>query len=241
MLELQSISAGYNRLPVLFDVDLSVAKGEMVGLVGQNGAGKSTTLNTVLGTVRARQGEIVLDGQRLTHLAPHDRVKAGLTLSLEGRRVFKNLTVRDNLLAAGYKIPQADVEAQLEVCFELFPVLSERRRQRAGSLSGGEQQMLAISRALMHRPKVLMVDELSMGLAPMVVRMILASLRALCDQGLSVIVVEQHPSSLVGVADRGVVMSKGRVVFTGSPAEAGEQMRAGMTRRVARSSAVPTP
>lgn len=101
--------------------------------------------------------------------------------------------------------------------------------------------MLAISRALMHRPKVLMVDELSMGLAPMVVRMILASLRALCDQGLSVIVVEQHPSSLVGVADRGLVMSKGRIVFAGSPAEAGEQMRAGMTRRVARSTAVPTP
>lgn len=240
MLELQNVSSGYNRLPVLFDVNLTVAKGEMLGLVGQNGAGKSTTLNTILGTVRARQGEIVLDGRRLTHLPAHDRVKAGLTLSLEGRRIFKSLTVRDNLLAGGYGQPSAELDEQMELCFELFPVLSQRRRQRAGSLSGGEQQMLAISRALMHRPQVLMVDELSMGLAPMVVRSILEALRSLCDHGLSVIVVEQHPSALIGVADRGAVMSKGSVVFCGSPAEAGERMRAGMGRRALQPTAPPS-
>jgi branched-chain amino acid transport system ATP-binding protein len=231
MLELRQVSAGYGRLPVLFDLDLTIAEGEMVGLVGQNGAGKSTTLNTILGTVRSRAGDIVFGGQRITHLSPHARVDAGITLSLEGRRIFKSLTVRDNLLAGAHGLRMTEVAAQMDVCFDLFPVLAQRSTQRAGSLSGGEQQMLAISRALMHQPRLLLVDELSMGLAPLVVKEILACLRRLCDEGLSVLVVEQHPASLVGVADRGLVMSKGRITFAGSAAEAGERMKAHMGAR----------
>jgi branched-chain amino acid transport system ATP-binding protein len=231
MLELQQVSAGYRRMPVLFGIDLTVGEGEMVGLVGQNGAGKSTTLNTILGPVRVQKGEIFLAGQRLTHLSPHERVKAGITLSLEGRRVFKSLTVRENLMAGGHGLPSSDVQGQIDTCFGLFPRLEERSRQRAGSLSGGEQQMLAISRALIHRPRLLMVDELSMGLAPKIVKEILAGLRLLCDDGLSVIVVEQHPLSLENIADRTLVMKKGQIVFSGSPSEAGAHLGAGMVAR----------
>jgi len=224
MLELDRVSTGYGRLPVLFDISLSVAPGEMVGLLGPNGAGKSTLLKTILGLLPVRTGTIAFQGRRITADPTHARFAAGISLCPEGRRVFRNLTVRENLLAGSCGVDRAKALEQLDVCYELFPLLGERREQRAGSLSGGEQQMLAIGRALMSRPRLLLVDELSMGLAPIVVSELLVSLRQLCDRGLGLIVVEQHASRMVGHADRGELLEKGRIVFSGSLADAERRM-----------------
>jgi branched-chain amino acid transport system ATP-binding protein len=219
MLELNSVRAGYGRLPVLFDVSLQVSAGEMVAVLGANGAGKSTLLKTIFGLVSTRSGTIRFRGQRIGHAPAHARFAAGISLSPEGRRIFANLSVRDNLLAGAYGLASDVVERQMETCFALFPRLEDRRRQTGGSLSGGEQQMLAISRALMSRPRLLLVDELSLGLAPLVVRNLLTSLRELCDQGLSVVVVDQFASTLAGFAERGYVLEKGCVVDAGSVAD----------------------
>jgi branched-chain amino acid transport system ATP-binding protein len=221
MLELHNVSTGYGRLPVLFGINLRVEPGQMVGVLGPNGAGKSTLLKTILGLLPVRHGGIVFRGRKVSHEPAHARFASGISLCPEGRRVFKNLSVRENLLAGAYGQPKDVVAEQLEAVYSIFPRLDERREQRAGSLSGGEQQMLAISRALMSRPRVLLVDELSMGLAPLVVEDLLDTLRQLCDRGLSVIVVEQHASRLVGRADRGEVLEKGRIVFSG-PVDAAE-------------------
>ena len=216
MLELHNVSAGYGRLPVLFDVSLSIKPGEVVALLGPNGAGKSTLLKTVLGVVRARSGEISWNGARVTTARPADRVAMGISLCPEGRRIFPNLSVRENLLAGAFGCKTEAVSAQLDVCTEIFPRLRERISQRAGSLSGGEQQMLAIARSLMSRPDLVLVDELSMGLAPLVVAELTHKLRELGDQGLSVIVVDQFAKTLNDCADRAYVLDKGRLEFDGS-------------------------
>ena len=222
MLELHNISTGYGRLPVLFGINLQVAQGEMVGVLGPNGAGKSTLLKTILGLLPVRQGGIVFRGRKISHVPTHARFASGISLCPEGRRVFKNLSVRENLLAGAFGQEKSAVAEQLEAVYSIFPRLDERKDQRAGSLSGGEQQMLAISRALMSRPRLLLVDELSMGLAPLVVEELLDTLRQLCDRGLGLIVVDQFASRLVGRADRGEVLEKGRIVFSG-PVEAAER------------------
>ena len=222
MLELHNISTGYGRLPVLFGINLQVAPGEMVGVLGPNGAGKSTLLKTILGLLPVRQGGIVFRGRKISHVPTHARFASGISLCPEGRRVFKNLSVRENLLAGAFGQEKSAVAEQLEAVYSIFPRLDERKDQRAGSLSGGEQQMLAISRALMSRPRLLLVDELSMGLAPLVVEELLDTLRQLCDRGLGLIVVDQFASRLVGRADRGEVLEKGRIVFSG-PVEAAER------------------
>jgi branched-chain amino acid transport system ATP-binding protein len=198
-----------------------VEAGEMVGVLGPNGAGKSTLMKTILGLLPARSGSIVFRGQRVSHEPAHARFAAGISLCPEGRRIFKNLSVRENLIAGSFGMDKKVVGEQLEACFSIFSRLAERKDQRAGSLSGGEQQMLAISRALMSRPRLLLVDELSMGLAPLVVSELLATLRQLCDRGLGLIVVDQFASRMVGLADRGDVLEKGRIVFSG-PVEAAE-------------------
>ena len=221
MLELHNVSTGYGRLPVLFGINLRVEPGQMVGVLGPNGAGKSTLLKTILGLLPVRQGGIVFRGRKVSHEPAHARFASGISLCPEGRRVFKNLSVRENLLAGAFGQSKNVVAEQLAAVYAIFPRLDERKEQRAGSLSGGEQQMLAISRALMSRPRLLLVDELSMGLAPLVVEDLLDTLRQLCDRGLSVIVVEQHASRLVGRADRGEVLEKGRIVFSG-PVDAAE-------------------
>jgi branched-chain amino acid transport system ATP-binding protein len=222
MLELHNISTGYGRLPVLFGINLRVEPGEMVGVLGPNGAGKSTLLKTILGLLPVRQGGIVFRGRKISHVPTHARFASGISLCPEGRRVFKNLSVRENLLAGAFGQEKSAVAEQLEAVYSIFPRLDERKDQRAGSLSGGEQQMLAISRALMSRPRLLLVDELSMGLAPLVVEELLDTLRQLCDRGLGLIVVDQFASRLVGRADRGEVLEKGRIVFSG-PVEAAER------------------
>jgi branched-chain amino acid transport system ATP-binding protein len=215
MLELHDVSAGYGRLPVLFDVTLTVKPGEVVALLGPNGAGKSTLLKTILGVVRTRSGEITWNGTRVTTARAADRVAMGISLCPEGRRVFPNLSVRENLLAGAFGRKAQATSAQLNVCTEIFPRLQERISQRAGSLSGGEQQMLAIARSLMSAPDLVLVDELSMGLAPLVVVELTHKLRELGDQGLSVIVVDQFAKTLNDCADRAYVLDKGRLEFDG--------------------------
>jgi branched-chain amino acid transport system ATP-binding protein len=222
MLELRNVSTGYGRLPVLFGINFRVEPGEMVGVLGPNGAGKSTLMKTILGLLPCRKGGIAFRGKKISHQPAHVRFASGISLCPEGRRVFKNLSVRENLLAGAFGQDKAVVGEQMQACFSIFPRLDERKDQRAGSLSGGEQQMLAISRALMSRPRLWLVDELSMGLAPLVVEELLDTLRQLCDRGLSVIVVDQFASRLVRRADRGEVLEKGRIVFSG-PVDAAER------------------
>ena len=222
MLELRNVSTGYGRLPVLFGINFRVEPGEMVGVLGPNGAGKSTLMKTILGLLPCRKGGIAFRGKKISHQPAHVRFASGISLCPEGRREVKNLSVRENLLAGAFGQDKTDVGEQMQAVYSIFPRLDERKDQRAGSLSGGEQQMLAISRALMSRPRLLLVDELSMGLAPLVVEELLDTLRQLCDRGLSVIVVDQFASRLVGRADRGDVLEKGRIVFSG-PVDAAER------------------
>jgi branched-chain amino acid transport system ATP-binding protein len=240
MLEVEGVCTGYGRLPVLFGVSLRVAPGEMIALLGPNGAGKSTLLKTVLGMLPIRTGSLTFEGRRLTAAPANERFAAGISLCPEGRRVFKNLTVRENLLSGSCSVLRQDAAEQLDVCYDLFPILGQRQEQKAGSLSGGEQQMVAVARALMSRPRLLLVDELSMGLAPIVVSQLLESLRALCDRGLGLVVVEQHAARMIGFADRGVLLEKGQIVFTGPLPDAerrmeetymGEPAAAGLGRR----------
>ena len=214
MLEVQHISSGYPGLPVLFDVSLDVAPGELVAVLGGNGAGKSTLLKTILGDVRPSSGEVILDGERVTYLPTHRRVAAGISYSPEGRRVFPNLSTRENLIAGAQGVPTSEVDDQLDVVYQLFPLLRERRDQRAGSLSGGEQQMLAIGRALMPRPRLLMAEELSLGLAPVIVTRLYEALRALCARGLAVVVSEQFQRFDEEYTDRWIVLERGTVAAT---------------------------
>ena len=212
MLEIESLRAGYGRLPVLFDIDLSVGAGEVLAIVGPNGAGKSTLLKSVIGVVNPTAGRIVFDGVRVTHEPPHLRVERGMALSPEGRRVFASLSVRENLLAGAARTPPAVVEQQLEKIYALFPILSERTGQEAGSLSGGEQQMLAIGRALVSAPKMLLIDEPSMGLAPLIVAELYRVLHALAGDGIGIVVVDERSEEAISAADRVCVIEKGRIV-----------------------------
>jgi len=227
MLELYNVYSGYGRLPVLFDVNFSIAAGELVAVLGPNGAGKSTLLKTVLGVVPATKGTVVFDQTRVTHEPPAGRFLRGIALSPEGRRIFKNLTVKENLATGSSGIANDVVARQTEKIFDLFPILGERQGQQAGSLSGGEQQMLAIGRALVSAPRLLMIDELSMGLAPLVVAELYQTLRGLADEGLAVIVVDQFASKMLAVADRACVVEKGRIVIDGTGEENEAELLAG--------------
>jgi branched-chain amino acid transport system ATP-binding protein len=227
MLEVRGVSSGYGRLPVLFDIDFSVRDGEVVAVLGPNGAGKSTLLKTILGVVEVRKGVIGFDGKKISHERPAKRFRRGIALAPEGRRMFSHLTVRENLVSGTYGCSAGTIDAQLERCFELFPRLGERINQRAGSLSGGEQQMLAISRALVSNPRLLLIDELSMGLAPMVVTELYRVLQDLAKQGLAVVVVDQFATKTLGHVDRAYVLEKGRCDFVGAPDEAAERLTSG--------------
>jgi len=223
VLRLRNVDAGYGKLAVLRRVSLHVSKGEIVTIVGANGAGKTTLLETVAGLVRARGGEIVFDGVAVT-AAPTERiVAAGCSLVPEGRQVFAPMPVRENLLLGAHvqyaRGRRDEVATDLERVFGLFPVLRRRAGQLAGTLSGGEQQMLAIGRALMARPKLMMLDEPSMGLAPLVVKDIFAIVRRIRDEGTTVLLVEQNARSALRVADRGYVLETGRVVLEGTAEE----------------------
>jgi len=225
MLELKKVSAGYGRLPVLFDIDLTVDQGQMVSVLGSNGAGKSTLLKVILGAIPPTRGEIIFRRNRISSTPAHKRVGMGIALSPEGRQIFPTLTVRENLVTGAYGVSGAKMKEQFERVFELFPRLKERQNQAGGSLSGGEQQMLAVSRALMSRPRLLLVDELSLGLAPVIAERLYAALRALCDEGLSVVMVEQFHLVAVGFSDKQMVMEKGRFVRVTEEKTAMAQMK----------------
>ena len=220
MLELQELRAAYGPVEALRGVDLEVRAGELVCLLGANGAGKSSTLRAISGLVRPTRGRIVLDGRPIGGLSPSDILEAGIAHCPEGRRVFPYLTVAENLAMGAYVRRDRDgIAADLERVCAHFPILGERRRQAAGTLSGGEQQMLAIGRALMARPRLILFDEPSLGLAPTVVETTFAIIADIRRQGTTVLMVEQNAYLALQMADRGYVMETGRIVLAGAATE----------------------
>lgn len=220
MLEISSLIAGYGEVTVLRDVSLAVGKGEFVALLGANNAGKSTLINCLSGVVRAREGCLVLDGVDFTNWKAHRVVDLGLVQVPEGRQVFPKMSVRENLLMGGMNSRVRESRpTQLAYVLDIFPRLAERGQQLAGTLSGGEQQMLAIGRALMAGPRVLMLDEPSLGLAPLIVESIFATLRTLNSEGLTILLVEQNMSLSLTYATRGYVLEHGRVAIEGRSEE----------------------
>lgn len=220
MLALDDLHVGYGQISVLRGVSLTVPAGAITALIGANGAGKSTTLNTISGLLKPTRGEIRLEGARLDGLAPEQVVRRGVVQVPEGRKVFRNLTVHETLLMGGYiHADKAAVAKDIDRMFEAFPRLAERRRQLSGTLSGGEQQMLAFARALVARPKLLLLDEPSMGLAPRVVAEMGGLIRDIRTQGVTVLIVEQNAALALAVADEGHVLENG-VIAVSSPAKA---------------------
>lgn len=216
MLELEKVEAGYGQFRVLHGVDIHVDKGEIVALVGPNGAGKTTTLRTILGMTTLYSGEIRYQGEPITKLPTHKRVELGITMVPEGRGLFNYLTVYENLLAGAYTREAWEKrDDTIEWVFQLFPRLKERRNQVASTLSGGEAQMLAIGRALMSRPKLLLMDEPSLGLAPIIVLEVFEIVEKLRDEGVTILLVEQHVKHSLEISDRAYVMEMGKIVMKG--------------------------
>jgi branched-chain amino acid transport system ATP-binding protein len=217
LLELKDVHSYYGNIHALKGISLTVEKGEVVTLIGSNGAGKSTTLRTISGILQPRRGEVLLEGQRIDHIPAHKVVERGVSQSPEGRRVFPRLSVKDNLeMGAFSRNTKEGVEEDMERVFNLFPRLRERAAQRAGTLSGGEQQMLAIGRAMMARPRVLLLDEPSMGLAPVLVEQIFEIIGEVNRQGTTILLVEQNALMALTVAHRGYVLQTGQIVLEDS-------------------------
>jgi branched-chain amino acid transport system ATP-binding protein len=220
LLEVTGLSAAYGAVQALSDVSLHVTRGEIVTLIGANGAGKSTLLMTICGDPRARSGSVRLDGEEITALPTHAIMRRGIAQAPEGRRIFPRMTVRENLLMGVEALSREDPGPRMEQVFALFPRLQERLSQRGGTLSGGEQQMLAIGRALMSNPRLLLLDEPSLGLAPLVVRQIFGAIRRLNrETGLTVLLVEQNANLALRLAHRGYVLVTGRITMEGAGAE----------------------
>lgn len=221
LLNITDLEVAYGAVTALRGVSLTVAPGEVVALLGANGAGKSTLLRAISGIVRMKHGDIAFSGQSIARLAPSQIVRAGVAHSPEGRRVFPGLTVAENLRlgAAARNAPRTEIAADSEKFYDLFPVLRERMHQAAGTLSGGEQQMLAVSRALMARPRLLLLDEPSLGVAPLIVKSIFRTLAALKAAGTTMLVVEQDVRLVLSLADRAYVLRTGKVVLSGSAAK----------------------
>jgi len=215
VLEVSDLHSAYGRIEVLRGVSLEVRAGEIVALIGSNGAGKTTLLRALSGVQPITKGEIRFRGERVDRLPPHRRVERGMTQSPEGRQVFGPLSVADNLRLGAYMRRDKDIENDRDRIFEMFPVLREKRFQAAGGLSGGQQQMLAIGRALMGKPRLLLLDEPSLGLSPLLVDQILAAIVSLKADGITVLLVEQNASAALEIADRAYVMETGRIVSTG--------------------------
>ena len=216
LLELRDVHTFYGNIHALKGITLAVNQSEIVTLIGSNGAGKSTTLRTISGLLTPRHGQVLLNDKRIDRVPPHDIVKLGITQSPEGRRIFPRLTVLENLEMGAYirDARSAEFQADLDRVFTLFPRLRERTRQPGGTLSGGEQQMLAIGRALMGHPRVLLLDEPSMGLAPVLVEQIFNIIKEINTQGTTVLLVEQNALMALGIAHRGYVLQSGQIVLT---------------------------
>jgi branched-chain amino acid transport system ATP-binding protein len=220
MLEVKNVEVAYGKIVAVKDVSLTVNKGEIVTLIGSNGAGKSTTLRTISGLIKPRSGEILFEGNRIDGVPGHDIVGMGICHSPEGRRIFPRMTVRENLeLGAFLRNDKAAVAADFERVLALFPRLKERVEQRAGTMSGGEQQMLAVGRAIMGSPKLLLLDEPSMGLAPVLVEMIFETITKIREQGITILLIEQNANAALEVADRAYVLESGNVKMSGKASD----------------------
>lgn len=228
MLRLDRVNTFYGRIQVLRDVSVDVHRGEIVAVIGPNGAGKTTMLNTISGITPARSGKVIFDGQPVTNLRPEQIVRLGISQVPERRQVFAAMTVMDNLILGAYHRYRRDgkaVERDLEFVFEIFPRLKDRRKQRSGTLSGGEQQMLALGRAWMARPKLLLMDEPSLGLAPLLAREIFRVCTQLRDGGMTILMVEQNARAALSVADRAYVLESGQVIAEGTPTQLANDAR----------------
>lgn len=214
MLEMRNVDTYYGNIQALRDVSLHVDDGEIVSLIGANGAGKSTTLMTICGINKAREGEVIWNGKDIRNLSPHEIVHLGISQVPEGRLIFPDLSVEENLDLGAFlrKDPEA-VKKDKTYVFDLFPILEQRRKQPGGTLSGGEQQMLAISRALMGRPKLMLLDEPSLGLAPIIIQQIFEIIKKVNEAGTTVFLVEQNANQALRIANRGYVMENGRIVM----------------------------
>jgi branched-chain amino acid transport system ATP-binding protein len=220
MLEVKDLSVAYGKILAVKDVSFTVNQGEIVTLIGSNGAGKSTTLRTISGLLHPRTGSIAFKGETISGKAGHEVVKLGITQSPEGRRIFPRMTVSENLdLGAFLRKDKEGVAADYDRVLELFPRLKERINQKAGTMSGGEQQMLAVARALMGKPELLLLDEPSMGLAPVLVELIFATIKTIREQGVTVLLVEQNALAALDVADRAYVLESGSIKMSGSAKE----------------------
>ena len=219
MLSIRGLRSGYGKIEVLHDVTLDVARGQIVTLIGANGAGKTTLLKTISGLLRPSAGSITFEGKSIVRRPPHKIVELGISHVPEGRAILKRMTVIDNLRMGAYVRTDSEIAEDIEAALVRFPLLSERRLQIAGTLSGGEQQMLAIGRALVARPRLLLFDEPSLGLAPKIVSQIFLTLRELKNEGKTILLVEQNARQALRVADHGYVLERGRIIYSGSGEE----------------------
>ncbi|WP_037604704.1 ABC transporter ATP-binding protein [Streptacidiphilus rugosus] len=217
LLEVKDLRVAYGKIEAVKGISFSIEAGQVVSLIGTNGAGKSTTLRTISGLLKPVSGEIHFDGQRIDGMAANKIVGLGLAHSPEGRRIFARMTIEENLLLGAFlRKDQAGIDADVEQAYARFPILGERRKQAAGTLSGGEQQMLAMGRAMMSQPKLLMLDEPSMGLSPIMMQKIMATITELRDQGTTILLVEQNAQAALSLADQGHVMEIGKISLSGT-------------------------
>ena len=218
LLEVKDLHVSYGAINAIKGIDLYVNRGEVVTILGANGAGKTTTLRTISGLLKPISGEIIFDGKAISQLPAHEIVSLGMSHSPEGRRVFGTLSVEENLMMGAYTLKKYDAKT-LEWIYEILPRLKERHKQLAGTLSGGEQQMLAIGRAIMSKPKLLILDEPSLGLAPVLVKVIFKAIKQIASSGVTVLLVEQNAKAALKLADRGYVLELGKITHTGSSEE----------------------
>ncbi len=217
MLQVKDLEVAYGKIKAVKGISFSVDEGEVVSLIGTNGAGKTTTLRTISGLLRPSAGSITYKGERIDSVPAHEIVGLGLAHSPEGRRIFPRMTVEENLLLGAFSRRDREVEKDLQAAYELFPILGERSAQPAGTFSGGEQQMLAMGRAMMSRPKLLMLDEPSMGLSPLMMKRIMSTVRTLQEQGTTILLVEQNAQAALKLATKGYVLEVGRIVLPPLP------------------------
>jgi branched-chain amino acid transport system ATP-binding protein len=216
MLEVKDLKVSYGKILAVKKISFSVEEGQVVTLIGTNGAGKTTTLRTISGLIRPSSGEILFQGKRIDAVPAHKIVMMGVAHSPEGRKIFPKMSVEENLLLGAFSRKDSEISQDLDEAYDLFPVLAERRSQQAGTFSGGEQQMLAMGRAMMSRPKLLMLDEPSMGLSPLMMKVIMQTVKKLQSQGTTILLVEQNAQAALSLADHGYVLEVGKIVIRGT-------------------------